>query len=1044
MLAVLVAVVLGLTGLIVAVRADGFSALDATVPRATRWFVDQSNGRVVLADGFSGRALARLDTSDSGQVLEVAQSASGVVVVDRSAATARSVDASALRLGPPQSVGLVAEPASIVGVSQAGLVTVDRTSAQASLLPPGGDAVPFDVEAAGSGPATQIAPDGAVWTIAAGRLSRVTTTGRQEIASGLSNALFTLVGSKPLVVDIGRSRARFDEGDWFDLPPNASVDDLVLQAAGPAADCGWIASDDQLWCVGAGGFVESVTIAGLDVDGGDAFGIAGDAGALVRRSPSEIVRLDWRNAVVHTGVADPAPGAALSVAASTDLIWVDETNGNVVWAVNPWGISAIRKDDQATPLLGEAGELLAEGLGGQVPSVRGGEDTTSEDDREPDDNGIDDPPVAVDDPVTARSGTSVPIAVTANDYDPDGEAIALARADEPDRGSVELASASTVLYQPESGYVGVDEFEYTIVDGDGTEASATVTIELLPADAPNQAPIGSPDVAETGPDAPVVIDVLLNDIDPERDALRVASFTPPDVGGKISETLAPSGLPALRYEPPTGASGTATFTYRPVDSFGAVGEPVAVRIEIAQLTDENRPPIVKPDAARVRRDIATTLPVLANDRDPDGDRLSLGLIEPLPPGLEVRVEGNELEVIARAGAARLSPFAYTVDDGRGHVVAGSVLIALIGELEPNRPPIANADAASAVVGTAQLIDVLANDSDPDGDRLILVAVERTTETPNAGAIQVQGSSVQYTAAPIVTDDDIAIDRFTYTITDGNGNDAVGEVSVRVLPEAIAAPPFAQDDAATTEVDVAVTLDVLRNDGDPSGERPTIVGQPGCAGGGTAFETPDARVTYRPPAGRSGVFSCTYEVRNSQGLRASATIVVSVLEPEISNAPPEVDNEDITIEVGESTVIDVLANDSDPDGPRSELRVLSSTRPDAGHCVAHRWPDRFQRRRGHRLHDDHLPGRRRQQWGHHRPGVHPDRRTRARRPVRGRRRPDDHRARCADDGRRAVQRRRPRRQRQRSPHRRSEPRQRRRDDRRRPRHDPVRSRPRFRR
>ena len=145
-LTVLVAVAVALTGVIVAIRADGFQALDATVPRATRWFVDQSNGRVVLADGFSGRALARLDTVDDGQVLEVAQSASGVVVVDRSAATASTIDASALRLGPPQSVGLVAQPSTIVGVSQAGLVAVDPASTQALLLPPGGDAVPFDID----------------------------------------------------------------------------------------------------------------------------------------------------------------------------------------------------------------------------------------------------------------------------------------------------------------------------------------------------------------------------------------------------------------------------------------------------------------------------------------------------------------------------------------------------------------------------------------------------------------------------------------------------------------------------------------------------------------------------------------------------------------------------------------------------------------------------------------------------------------------------------------------------------------------------------
>ncbi len=501
-LSVMTAVMIGLTGVIVAVRADGFAAIDATVPRATRWFVDQTNGRVVLADGFSGKALARLNTTGDGQVLEVAQSASGVVIVDRSAATARTIDASALRLGPPQSLGLVAAPTTVIGVSQVGLVAADPASAEGLLLPPGGDPLRFDIDAGGFGDATRISPDGSVWTIAAGRLSRITTTGRQTIVGGLSNAQFTLVGGSPLILDVAGGRVRFGTGGWVDMPAGVAIDELVLQTPGPAETCGWVGGDDQLWCVGSDGFQESVTIPGLDMDGADSFAIAGDAAALVRRSPSEIVRLDWRaGEILDDEVADPSAGVSLNVAASTDLVWVDETDGDFVWAVNPWGIRAIRKDDQATPLLGESGELLADGSGGQVPSVRGGEDRTGDTDREPDDNGIDDPPVAVDDPVTARSGTSVPIAVTANDYDPDGEAIALYRVDEPRFGKVEIATASMVLYQPDPGFVGVDEFEYTIVDGDGTEASATVSIELLPVDATNQAPIGAPDVTETGPDA---------------------------------------------------------------------------------------------------------------------------------------------------------------------------------------------------------------------------------------------------------------------------------------------------------------------------------------------------------------------------------------------------------------------------------------------------------------------------------------------------------------------------------------------------------------
>ena len=114
-------------------------------------------------------------------------------------------------------------------------------------------------------------------------------------------------------------------------------------------------------------------------------------------------------------------------------------------------------------------------------------------------------------------------------------------------------------------------------------------------------------MAETGPDVGVVIDVLLNDVDPERDALRVDSFTPPDIGGVVTETIGPSGLPALHYQPPLGVSGRATFTYRPVDTFEATGEPATVRVEIAQPQDANRPPIVQPDAVRLRRNTPTAV-----------------------------------------------------------------------------------------------------------------------------------------------------------------------------------------------------------------------------------------------------------------------------------------------------------------------------------------------------------------------------------------------------------------------------------------------------
>ena len=149
--------------------------------------------------------------------------------------------------------------------------------------------------------------------------------------------------------------------------------------------------------------------------------------------------------------------------------------------------------------------------------------------------------------------------------------------------------------------MGIDEFEYTIVDGNGTEASASVVVELLAPDSTNKAPVGVADVAETGPGVAVIVDVLLNDVDPERDALRIGGFSPPQtVGqatlGEVTETIGPSGLPALRFAPTEGFEGSAVFTYRPVDTLDGVGEDVEVRVEVARAGDPNRPPVVRPDS----------------------------------------------------------------------------------------------------------------------------------------------------------------------------------------------------------------------------------------------------------------------------------------------------------------------------------------------------------------------------------------------------------------------------------------------------------------
>ena len=87
---------------------------------------------------------------------------------------------------------------------------------------------------------------------------------------------------------------------------------------------------------------------------------------------------------------------------------------------------------------------------------------------------------------------------------------------------------------------------------------------------------------------------------------------------------------------------------------------------------------------------------------------------------------------------------------------------------------ANDDAATTDGKTSVTIDVLADDSDPDGDPITVVAI---TDPPIGSAvIDVGGSTITFTPAPGAY---TGTRLFTYTISDGQGGTATATVTVTV-------------------------------------------------------------------------------------------------------------------------------------------------------------------------------------------------------------------------------------------------------------------------
>jgi hypothetical protein len=87
------------------------------------------------------------------------------------------------------------------------------------------------------------------------------------------------------------------------------------------------------------------------------------------------------------------------------------------------------------------------------------------------------PPTAVDDSATTPAAILVSIDVMANDSDVDGDSISLFSVSAPTNG-IAVINGGMIDYTPATGYSGIDTFTYIIEDTFGSQAAATVFIDI--------------------------------------------------------------------------------------------------------------------------------------------------------------------------------------------------------------------------------------------------------------------------------------------------------------------------------------------------------------------------------------------------------------------------------------------------------------------------------------------------------------------------------------------------------------------------------------
>ncbi|EAQ01548.1 type I secretion target repeat protein, partial [Pseudooceanicola batsensis HTCC2597] len=260
----------------------------------------------------------------------------------------------------------------------------------------------------------------------------------------------------------------------------------------------------------------------------------------------------------------------------------------------------------------------------------------------------------------------------------------------------------------------------------------------------------------------------------------------------------------------------------------------------------------------------------------------------------------------------------TVTFSDGSTLAFSQIESFLTDPQDTDPE-AMDDTVTTDEDTAVTIDVLANDSDPDGDTLTISGVS----DPANGTAEIVGGQIVYTPDP----DFNGTDTLTYTVDDGTGNTDTATVTVTVNP--VNDAPVAADDSDTTEEDTAVTIDVLGNDTDVDGDTLSIqsVGTPA---NGTA-QIVGGQIVYTPEAGFTGDDTFEYTVSDGNGGTDTATVTVSVTDGGGGgNQPPVAVDDMVTTPEDETLTIDPLANDTDPDG--DALSLVGTPVSDAGGTV----------------------------------------------------------------------------------------------------------------
>ncbi len=488
----------------------------------------------------------------------------------------------------------------------------------------------------------------------------------------------------------------------------------------------------------------------------------------------------------------------------------------------------------------------------------------------------------------------------------------------PHAGRAKPHDKQSIAYAPPRNFSGTTSFGYEACWRAPRCAVGAVALTVQPV---NDMPLTTGDTAATTEDEPATIDVLANDSDIEDSPLTLVSAW----GATTGDPEVSGGHVAWR--PPLDFHGEAAFLYAAADDEGGTSVD-HVTVFVAPVND---PPAARRDVVSTDEDVAVRVEPLANDDDPDGDRLSIDAVDPPEQG-ELTRAGSVLTYTPPPNFSGSLELPYTATDPSGEHSTAALDITVS---PVNDPPRAEPDAAQVSAGGTVVVDVTANDADPENDALSL----GETAVTGPGTASVEDGRIRFTAGVAPGTSIVG-----YELRDAAGASAHGTLTVTVL--GVNAPPsfvagsnvvVLEDSGNRAVADWASAI----TPGPPHESAQAVTFtvtpvNPGLfAAGGQPALAADGTLRFTPAPNATGATTIAVQARDDGGtanggndLSPVQTRTITILDA--NDAPTaQPDSAAVSEDTASGVTFDVLANDSDLEGDSLSVASYDDSSIDHG-------------------------------------------------------------------------------------------------------------------